>query len=75
MLVRFFKTFKNGTYNLCRVIKIGKQVNQGLKDALQKKIGLGQMAFRWRNRIFEEKNISALELCFQHSGGGKKNSK
>ena len=38
MLVRFFKTFKNGTYNLCRVIKIGEQVNQGLKDALQKKI-------------------------------------
>ena len=38
MLVRFFKTFKNGTYNLCRVIKIGEQVNQGLKDALHKKI-------------------------------------
>ena len=38
MVVRFFKTFKNGTYNLCRVIKIDEQVNQGLKDALQKKI-------------------------------------
>ena len=37
MLVWFLKTFKNGTYNLCRVLKIGEQVNQGLKDALQKK--------------------------------------
>ena len=75
MLVRFFKTFKNSTYNSCKVIKIGEQVDQGLKDALQKKSGLGQMAFRWRNRIFEEKKISALELCFQHSGGGKKKIK
>ena len=54
-------------------MKIGEHVNQGLKDASQKKLGLGQMAFRWRNRIFEEKIISAQELCFQHSWGGKKN--
>ena len=38
MLVRFFKTLKKGTYNLCRVMKIGEHVYQGLKDALQKKI-------------------------------------
>ena len=38
MLVRFFKTSKNGTSNSCRVMKIGEHVNQGLKDALQKKI-------------------------------------
>ena len=54
MLVRFFKTLKNGTLNL--VMKIGEHVNQGLKDALKKKIALGQMAFCWRNRISEEKN-------------------
>ena len=34
MLVRFFKTLKNGTLNL--VMKIGEHVNQGLKDALKK---------------------------------------
>ena len=57
-------------------MKIGEHVNQGLKDNLQKKrLALGQMAFRWRNRIFEEKNSSARKLCFQHSGGGKTNSK
>ena len=33
-------------------MKIGEHVNQGLKE----KLALGQMVFRWRNRIFEEKN-------------------
>ena len=56
-------------------MKIGEYVNQGLKDILQKKISLDQMAFRCRNRIFEEKNSSTLKRCFQHSGGGKTNSK
>ena len=41
----------------------------------EKKFALGQMAFRWRNRIFEEKICSVQELCFQQSGGGKKKSK
>ena len=33
-------------------MKIGENVNQVLKDTLQKKVlALGQMAFRWLNRI------------------------
>ena len=52
-------------------MKIGEHANiEGC--VTRKKLALGQMAFRWRNRIFEEKVSSVQELCFQHSGGGKK---
>ena len=37
-------------------MKISELVNQGLKDMLQKKIALGQMAFCLHNHIQEEKN-------------------
>ena len=51
-------------------MKIGEHVIQGLKDALQKKIGPWP-AFRWWNRIFEEK-ISSATCVFNIQGEAKK---
>ena len=53
-------------------MKSGEHGNKGLKDVLQKNSPWPKMAFRWRNRIFENKIGSARKQCFQHSGEAKK---